>query len=66
MGVVCSAIASIFSAIGRGIMAVISAIGSVLNAIVGGITSVFVSIFSCLGDIFCCRSPGGRRRGGRV
>ncbi|BGP12990.1 hypothetical protein JCM10213v2_000907 [Rhodosporidiobolus nylandii] len=65
MGVVCSAIASIFSTIGRGIMAVISGIGSVLMAIVNAITRVFVIIFETLGDLICCRC-GSRRRGGRV
>lgn len=36
---------SVFSAIGRGIMAIINAIANVLTTIVGAITSVIVTIF---------------------
>ncbi|GAA5979905.1 hypothetical protein JCM10908_001459 [Rhodotorula pacifica] len=66
MGVVCSALANMVSAIGRGIMAVFSGIAAVLNAIVSAIVSVFTTFFNCLGDILCCRCGGGRRRGGKV
>ncbi|KAM0790474.1 hypothetical protein ACM66B_003350 [Microbotryomycetes sp. NB124-2] len=48
MGVVCSAIASVFAAIGRAITGLFSLIANFLNAIVRAITSVFVGIFSCL------------------
>ncbi|KAM0751499.1 hypothetical protein T439DRAFT_379619 [Meredithblackwellia eburnea MCA 4105] len=59
MGIVCSAIASVFAAIGNAIMGLFSLIARFLNAIVGAITSVFVGIFDCLGSVFCC--GGGRR-----
>ncbi|CAK5278681.1 unnamed protein product, partial [Mycena citricolor] len=56
---------SIFSAIGRGIMAIIGAIANVLETIVGAITTVIVTIFDVIVDILCCRCFGSRKSGRR-
>ncbi|SCZ90806.1 BZ3500_MvSof-1268-A1-R1_Chr1-3g02269 [Microbotryum saponariae] len=64
MGVVCSAIANIFSAIGRGISGFFGLIASVLSSIVNAIAGAFAGLFSCLGRCFSCgtHGGGGRRR----
>ncbi|KAH8929965.1 hypothetical protein BT69DRAFT_1275885 [Atractiella rhizophila] len=65
MGVIFSTIASIISAIGRGIASLFRIIADVIISIVNAITSFFVTIFACLGDALCCRCGSRRRAGGR-